>query len=164
VSGTRLLTDFAERPITQSFCAPGPARPEPGLPLPQSAVRKSGPLRTRLHRKQDGPRSKRRFRRPSLLSFDRCGLMSHDMGPDINGTQGASEPDTDRTRAGGLKPKPVCRLVGTDGNVFSIIGRVQRALKEAGQPERASEFVQRAFQAKSYDEVLGLCTVYVEVR
>ena len=164
MSGTRLLTDFAERPITQSFCAPEPARPEPGLPLPQSAVRKSGPRRTRLHRKQDGPCSKRRFRRPSLLSLARCRLMSHDMGPDINGTQGASEPDADRTRAGGLKPKPVCRLVGTDGNVFSIIGRVQRALRAAGQPERASEFVRKAFQARSYGKALALCTDYVEVR
>ena len=164
MSGTQLLSDRAERPRTQSFRAPGSARPEPGLPLPQSAVRKSGPLRTRLHRKQDGPRSKRRFRRPSLLSLARCRLMSHDMGPDINRTQGASEPDTAGKRTGGLEPKPVCRLVGTDGNVFSIIGRVQRALKEAGQPERASEFVRKAFQAKSYDEVLGLCTDYVDAR
>jgi hypothetical protein len=85
------------------------------------------------------------------------------MGPDINRTQGASKPDTARKRTRGLAPKPVCRLVGTDGNVFSIIGRVQRALKDAGQPERASEFVQRAFQARSYDEVLGLCADYVEV-
>jgi len=90
--------------------------------------------------------------------------MSHDMGPDINRTQGASEPDTARKRTGGLEPKPVCRLVGTDGNVFAIIGRVQRALRAAGQPERANEFVRKAFQAKSHDEVLALCMDWVEVR
>ena len=59
--------------------------------------------------------------------------------------------------------KPACKLVGTDGNVFAIIGRVRRTLREAGQDERASEFVKRAFAARSYDEVLGLCWEYVEV-
>jgi hypothetical protein len=61
-------------------------------------------------------------------------------------------------------PKPACRLVGTDGNVFSIIGRVKQALRKAGQDDRASEFVERAFRAGSYDEVLRLCTEYVDVR
>jgi hypothetical protein len=60
--------------------------------------------------------------------------------------------------------RPACKLVGTDGNVFSIIGRVKQALKEAGQEDRAREFVEKAFQARSYDEVLALCTDYVEVR
>jgi hypothetical protein len=61
-------------------------------------------------------------------------------------------------------PKPACKLVGTDGNVFSIIGRVKQALKKAGQEDRAREFVEKAFRAGSYDEVLRLCMDYVEVR
>ncbi len=28
--------------------------------------------------------------------------------------------------------KPACKLIETDGNVYSIIGRVRRALQEAG--------------------------------
>jgi hypothetical protein len=59
--------------------------------------------------------------------------------------------------------KPPCELVGTDGNVFAVIGRVRKALLGAGQSERASEFVRRAFSAISYDEVLRLCMEYVEV-
>jgi hypothetical protein len=55
-------------------------------------------------------------------------------------------------------------LVGTDGNVFSVIGHVKRALERAGQRERASEFVAKAMQSKSYDEVLALCFEYVDVR
>ena len=51
-----------------------------------------------------------------------------------------------------------------DGNVFAIIGCVQRALKQAGQDAQARKFVQRAFAAHSYDEVLRLCFEYVEVR
>ena len=66
---------------------------------------------------------------------------------------------------GGPGPeKPACKLVGTDGNVFAIIGTVRRALRRAGQDTRATEFVQKAFGAKSYDEVLGLCHEYVDVR
>lgn len=60
--------------------------------------------------------------------------------------------------------KPACKLVGTDGNVFSIIGLVKQALKKAGQDGRASEFVKQAFAARSYDEVLALCMDYVDVR
>jgi hypothetical protein len=59
--------------------------------------------------------------------------------------------------------KPNCKLVGTDGNVFAIIGTVSRTLKRAGQPERATEFAQRAMAQKSYDDVLALCWEYVEV-
>jgi len=61
-------------------------------------------------------------------------------------------------------PKPPCHLVGTDGNVFAIIGRVKQVLKQAGQETRASEFVERAFAAGSYDAVLALCFEYVDVR
>jgi len=60
--------------------------------------------------------------------------------------------------------KPPCRLVGEDGNVFNVIGRVRRALNDAGQGDRAREFVRRAMAAQSYDEVLGLCWEYVDVR
>lgn len=47
--------------------------------------------------------------------------------------------------------------------MFSIIGRVRRALGRDGQPDRAREFVKRAFESKSYDEVLALCLEYVKV-
>jgi len=60
--------------------------------------------------------------------------------------------------------RPACKLVGKDGNVFSIIGRVRQALKKAGQEDRAREFVEKAFRAKSYNEVLALCGDYVDVR
>lgn len=58
---------------------------------------------------------------------------------------------------------PACRLVGTDGNVFAVIGAVRRALVAAGQPDRAREFVERAWAAGSYDAVLRHCFEYVDV-
>jgi hypothetical protein len=59
--------------------------------------------------------------------------------------------------------KPICKLVGTDGNVFSIIGNVSRVLKRAGQADKAKEFTEKAFKAGSYDEVLTMLHDYVEV-
>jgi hypothetical protein len=58
--------------------------------------------------------------------------------------------------------KPRVELVGTDGNVFSIIGIVAKALRRAGQSEKAEEFQKRAFSASSYDEVLAMLLDYVE--
>lgn len=59
--------------------------------------------------------------------------------------------------------KPKCKLSGKDGNVFSIIGSVDKALKKANQQEKAEEFKVKAFDCSSYDEVLRVCFEYVEV-
>ena len=58
--------------------------------------------------------------------------------------------------------KPECKLVGTDGNVFAIIGNVSKALKRDGRKERAKEWQQKAMSCGSYDEVLMLLHDYVE--
>ena len=67
-------------------------------------------------------------------------------------------------RPANAHPKPRCTLLHEDGNVFNIVGRVRRALRNAGQSDRAREFVDRAFAAKSYDEVLAMLDEYVDVR
>ncbi|MCJ7784160.1 MAG: hypothetical protein MUP41_09510 [Desulfobacterales bacterium] len=59
--------------------------------------------------------------------------------------------------------KPKCRLIGEDGNVFNIIGRVLKALKKAGQDDKANEFQTKAMTCRSYAEVLNLCGDYVEI-
>lgn len=60
--------------------------------------------------------------------------------------------------------KLVVKLSGEDGNVFSIIGRVSRALKQAGQSDKAKEFQEKAFKMGSYDSVLQLVFEYVDVQ
>lgn len=59
--------------------------------------------------------------------------------------------------------KPICRLTGTDGNVFAIIGKVSGTLKKAGLRSKADEFRTKAMSSDSYDAVLQLCFDYVEV-
>lgn len=59
--------------------------------------------------------------------------------------------------------KPLCRLTGTDGNVFAIIGKVISTLKKFNQRDKALEFASKAMEQKSYDDVLKLVLQYVEV-
>ena len=59
--------------------------------------------------------------------------------------------------------KPTCKLLGEDGNVFNIIGRVSATLKRAGLKEKAEEFTSKAFNSESYDAVLRLAMEYTEV-
>lgn len=59
--------------------------------------------------------------------------------------------------------KPVCKLVGEDGNAFNIIRRVKRCLEEARQWDAAQQFVDKAIMCESYGDVLILVHRYVEV-
>lgn len=52
-----------------------------------------------------------------------------------------------------MDEKPKVKLIGENGNVFNVIGRVSKALKDAGMAEKADEFRKKAFGAGSYDEV-----------
>ena len=74
------------------------------------------------------------------------------------GTDHAADPDRVKRK------RPRCTLFGKDGNVFNVIAIVRRALIDTSEYDLASEFMQRATNAGSYDEVLGLCFEYVDVR
>jgi hypothetical protein len=54
------------------------------------------------------------------------------------------------------------KLVGEDGNAFSIIGRVCRALREGGRSDLIESFKQEA-TAGNYDNLLRVVMNYVEV-
>ncbi len=61
-------------------------------------------------------------------------------------------------------PEINVKMVGEDGNVFAIIGRVDRALKKAGVGyEERDEFAAAAFVSDSYDHVLRLVMRWVSV-
>lgn len=58
-------------------------------------------------------------------------------------------------------PHVVVPLLGEDGNAFFIMGRVSAALKRAGEREAATEYVNAAMSAPSYDDFLALTLEYV---
>ena len=59
--------------------------------------------------------------------------------------------------------KPTVSLVGEDGNAFAIIGRVSKALKRAGYPDKAKEWTDKATLCESYDALLSLTFDYADV-
>jgi len=96
--------------------------------------------------------------------------MPHGPMMDTNGNfcEGASLADMnaqfeeEELRKPGLPEgaKVAVKLVGEDGNAFSILGRVSRALRRAGMPEKAEEYLARA-TAGDYDHLLAVTLEYV---
>lgn len=54
------------------------------------------------------------------------------------------------------------RLVGEDGNAFSVLGKVRQALKRGGYSDLAEEFTKEATKG-DYNNLLRTCMKYVEV-
>lgn len=59
--------------------------------------------------------------------------------------------------------KPLCKLIGEDGNVYAIITKVKRVLHKEVSPEKGNEFVARAMSAESYSQVLSIVDEYVKI-
>lgn len=55
------------------------------------------------------------------------------------------------------------RLVGEDGNIFAILGRVRQALRRGGHPELVPEVTASVTSSRSYEEALARIMEYVEV-
>jgi hypothetical protein len=51
-------------------------------------------------------------------------------------------------------PDITVRLTGMDGNAYSILGRVLRALRQAGVPKEARDAFQQEATSGSYDHLL----------
>ena len=58
--------------------------------------------------------------------------------------------------------KPRMNLVGEDGNVFAILGRASRALKQVGMSDKAKEMFDRVTNCGDYYEALNIISEYVE--
>jgi hypothetical protein len=59
--------------------------------------------------------------------------------------------------------KPKCKLTGTDGNIFALIGRVSSCLKKAGLRDEVEKMQEEVFASSSYDESLQIFMRYVDV-
>ena len=63
----------------------------------------------------------------------------------------------------GPDQKPVCRLIGEDGNAFGIMGRVKRALaREGADNDYINKYLQESMSG-DYDHLLQTAMKYVEV-
>ena len=58
--------------------------------------------------------------------------------------------------------KPKMQLIGQDVNIFAIMGRASRLLKDIGQRDKAKEMCDRVTASQSYSEALNIVSEYVE--
>lgn len=58
--------------------------------------------------------------------------------------------------------KPTCKLIGSDSNIFNLIGIASRALNRANQQDQAKEMSQRCLESSSYDKALSIILEYVD--
>ena len=59
--------------------------------------------------------------------------------------------------------KPDCPLIGTDGNIFHLMGKASETLRKNGMQEQAEEMRNRIFQCQSYDSALNIIGDYVNI-
>lgn len=59
--------------------------------------------------------------------------------------------------------KPDCPLIGTDGNIFHLVGIAAKTLKRNGMSTEASEMTEKVFNSGSYEETLGIIGEYVNI-
>ena len=59
--------------------------------------------------------------------------------------------------------KPICKLVGQDGNIFNLINIVSKVLKNNDLHDEAKEMTNRIFNSRSYNEALRIISEYVEI-
>lgn len=61
-----------------------------------------------------------------------------------------------------MKDRPQMQLLGMDGNIFYILGRAVRTLKQSGLWAEAEEMYERAIASHDYHEALGIISEYVQ--
>ncbi len=60
-------------------------------------------------------------------------------------------------------PEVSVKLSGRDGNAFSIIGIVSKALRESNVPEDERNLFMEEAMAGNYDDLLRVCMKWVDV-
>ena len=69
---------------------------------------------------------------------------------------------TETSKEQPVPKRPKMKLVGQDGNIFAILGRASRLLKENGQPDQAKEMRNRVYQSGNYYKALNIISEYME--
>lgn len=60
--------------------------------------------------------------------------------------------------------KPKCKLSGENGNIYNLMGKAQRVLRQAGLDNKANEMLDQIHkEAKDYDHAIRIIAEYVEV-
>jgi hypothetical protein len=59
------------------------------------------------------------------------------------------------------KNRPMCPIIGANGNIFNILGIASRTLKNNDMEDAAKEMYSRVTSSGSYEEALAIITEYI---
>ena len=60
------------------------------------------------------------------------------------------------------REKPMCPIIGANGNIFNILGIASRTLRNNDMADEAQEMYSRVTSSGSYEEALAIIMEYVE--
>lgn len=60
------------------------------------------------------------------------------------------------------RKRPMCPIIGADGNIFNLLGIASRTLKNNGMTDEAKEMYDRVTSSGSYNDALCIITEYVD--
>lgn len=60
------------------------------------------------------------------------------------------------------RKRPMCPIIGADGNIFNLLGIASRTLKNNGMSDEAKEMYDRVTSSGSYNDALCIITEYVD--
>lgn len=62
-----------------------------------------------------------------------------------------------------MAKKPTCKLIGEDSNIFNLMGKASKVLKDAGMHDKANEMTNKVFDSTSYEQALSIIGEYVKI-
>lgn len=62
-----------------------------------------------------------------------------------------------------LNPKPTCKLIGKNGNIFSLMNIVNRVLKENGLERQSKEMLKKMEDCRDYEQGWSIFKEYVDI-
>lgn len=60
------------------------------------------------------------------------------------------------------RDKPMCPIIGSDSNIFNVMGMASKTLKRNGMADEAKEMCDRVTQSRDYNKALAIIMEYVE--
>lgn len=61
-----------------------------------------------------------------------------------------------------IKEKPLCPIIGANGNIFNLLALAKRSLYQAGEKQSINEMIERVCNSDSYEDALAIIDEYIE--
>jgi hypothetical protein len=112
---------------------------------------------------------KRMMSYPDYDDYDTRDQLGYGLGPDDCPACGAPPGEqhgcslAERSSVTGRHPEVTVQLTGTDGSASAVMGQVQRALRDAGVPQREVDQFRLEATSGDHDHLLQTCMHWVDV-